>query len=96
MVKYKVHSLLDGKGVSTAAFSDLFGKRGVEWLRRVELSTLDRLILDNHLEHLESLRRQVEAVDREITSRASRDGYVKLLLSMTGVDVYTALLIRSR
>jgi transposase len=95
MVKNKVHSLLDGKGVSTAAFSDLFGKRGVEWLRRVELSTLDRLMLDNHLEHLESLKRQVEAVDREITSRASRDEYVKLLLSMTGVDVYTALLIRS-
>jgi transposase len=95
MVKNKVHALLDRNGIANSEFSDLFGKRGMEWLKSVELSVLDRLMLDNHLEHLESLRRQVEAVDKEITLRASRDEYVKLLLSMTGVDIFTALLIRS-
>jgi transposase len=95
MVKNKIHSMLDRNGVEAAGFSDLFGKRGMEWLKSVKLSALDRLMLDNHLEHLESLRRQVEAVDRLITLRASKDEYVKLLLSMTGVDVYSALLIRS-
>jgi transposase len=94
MVK-KIHSVLDRNGVEAAGFSDLFGKRGMEWLKSVKLSALDRLMLDNHLEHLESLRSQVEAVDRLITLRASKDEYVKLLLSMTGVDVYSALLIRS-
>ena len=95
MVKNKIHSMLDRNGVEAAGFSDLFGKRGMEWLKSVKLSALDRLMLDNHLEHLESLRRQVEAVDRLITLRASKDEYVKLLLSMKGVDVYSALLIRS-
>jgi transposase len=95
MVKNKIHSLLDRNGIAAIGFSDLFGKRGMQWLRSVELSALDRLMLDNHLEHLESLKRQVEAVDRLITVRASKDEYVKLLLSMTGVDVFTALLIRS-
>jgi transposase len=95
MVKNKVHSLLDRNGVAAPGFSDLFGKRGSEWLRSVGLSTLDRLMMDNHLEHLESLKRQVEAVDKEITVRASRDDPVKLLLSMSGVDVFSALLIRS-
>jgi len=37
----------------------------------------------------------MKAVDAEITSRASRDRYVELLLSMTGVDVFAALVIRS-
>jgi len=95
MVKNKIHSMLDRSGIIASGFSDLFGKRGMEWLKSVKLSALDRLMLDNHLEHLESLRRQVEAVDREIASRASKDEYVRLLLSMTGVDVYSALLIRS-
>jgi len=95
MVKNKIHSMLDRNGIAAAGFSDLFGKRGMEWLKSVKLPSLDRLMLDNHMEHLESLRRQVEAVDREITVRASKDEYVKLLLSMTGVDVYSALLIRS-
>jgi transposase len=95
MVKNKIHSMLDRNGIAVVGFSDLFGKRGMEWLKSVKLSALDRLMLDNHMEHLESLRRQVEAVDREITLRASKDEYVKLLLSMTSVDVYSALLIRS-
>jgi len=94
-VKNQIHSLLDRNGISTGRFSDLFGKSGMEWLKNVELSTLDRLMLDNHLEHLESLKRQMNRVDAEITSRASRDRYVELLLSLTGVDVFAALLIRS-
>lgn len=94
-VKNQVHSLLDRNGIGTGKFSDLFGKSGMEWLKSVDLSTLDRLMLDNHLEHLESLKRQMNLVDAEITSRASRDRYVELLLSMTGVDVFAALLIRS-
>jgi transposase len=94
-VKNQVHSLLDRNGITAGKFSDLFGRSGMEWLKSVELSTLDRLMLDNHLEHLESLKKQMKAVDAEITSRASRDRYVELLLSMTGVDVFAALLIRS-
>jgi len=94
-VKNQVHSLLDRNGITTGKFSDLFGRSGMEWLKSVELSTLDRLMLDNHLEHLESLKKQMKAVDAEITSRASRDRYVELLLSLTGVDVFAALLIRS-
>jgi transposase len=52
-------------------------------------------LIDNHLTHIESLERQIKRVDEEITSRASQDEDVKLLLSLTGIDVYTALLIKS-
>lgn len=52
-------------------------------------------MIDNHLTHIESLERQIKRVDEEIISRASQDEDVKLLLSLTGIDVYTALLIKS-
>jgi len=52
-------------------------------------------MLDNHLGHVESLNGQIRRVDEMIRSRASLDEDVRLLLSLTGVDVYTALLIRS-
>jgi len=29
-------------------FSDLFGKAGLEWLKRLELKPLDRLLLDSY------------------------------------------------
>lgn len=95
MVKNKIHALIDKHGLQHNEYSDLFGKGGTQWLRSLELNSLDRLMLDNHLNHIESLNRQVRRVDDEIRSRASQDEDVRLLLSMTGVDVYTALLIRS-
>jgi transposase len=52
-------------------------------------------LIDNHLAHIESLDNQFKRVDEEITSSASQDEDVKLLLSLTGIDVYTALLIKS-
>jgi transposase len=94
MVKNEIHALIDKHGLGHE-FSDLFGKRGLEWLRSLELPSLDRLILNNHLTHLESLDQQTERVDEEIHSKAVEDEDVRLLLSMTGIGVYSALLVRS-
>ena len=94
MVKNKVHAIVDRSGLKHD-FSDLFGKAGMRWLKSLELPSLDRLMLENHLTHLESLNRQIARVDEEITAKASHDDDVRLLLSLTGVDIYTALLIKS-
>lgn len=64
-------------------------------MKSLELSELDRLMLDNYLIHLESLDTQIERVDDEITSKASVDGEVRILMSLTGISVYSALLIKS-
>ena len=94
MVKNEVHALIDQHGF-TCPCSDMFGKGGLEWLRSLQLPALDRLILDNHLTHLESLNQQTERVDEEIHSEAVEDEDVRLLLSMTGLNVYSALLVKS-
>jgi transposase len=94
MVKNRVHAMVDRNGLKHD-FSDLFGKGGIEWLRSLELPSVERLMLDNHLDHLESLDGQISRVDARITEKASMDEDVRLLLSLTGVDVFSALLIRS-
>jgi transposase len=94
MVKNHVHSLLDRYGFRRD-FSDLFGKAGLEWLKRLELKPLDRLLLDSFIEQIECLERLTRNVDAEIEGRASVDEDVRLLLSLTGVGVYSALLIKS-
>jgi transposase len=53
MVKNKAHALIDRNGLKHD-FSDLFGKAGMQWLKSLELSGLDRLMLDNYLMHLEN------------------------------------------
>jgi transposase len=94
MVKNQIHAIVDKHGLS-CNYSDMFGKAGMKWLRSLELPSLDKLILNNHLTHLESLNQQTDRVDEEIHSKACEDEDVRLLLSLTGVDVYTALLMKS-
>jgi hypothetical protein len=55
MVKNKAHASIDRNGLKHD-FSILFGKAGMQWLNSMELSGLDRLMLDNYLMHL-SLQR---------------------------------------
>jgi transposase len=94
VVKNQIHAIVDKHGF-TYPYSDLFGKAGLEWLRSLQLPSMDRLILDNHLTHLESLNQQTDRVDEEIHSKAVEDEDVKILLSLTGINVYSALLVRS-
>ncbi len=94
MVKNNVHALVDKYGYRHE-FSDLFGRGGLDWLRTLQFDGSDRLMLSNHLDHLQNLNQQIQRVNEEIHSKACEDEDVRLLLSLTGVDVYTAMLIKS-
>jgi transposase len=94
MVKNKVHALTDKYGYR-CEYSDMFGKAGLEWLKAQEMGELDRLLLESHLSLIESINSQICRVDEAIRKRASQDEDVRLLLSLSGIDVYTALLIKS-
>ncbi len=72
MVKNKVHALLDKNGF-VSDHSDIFGNGGLQWLRSLGLPSVDILMLDNHLEHIENLNRQIERVNEEIRVKASQD-----------------------
>jgi transposase len=71
MLKNKIHVIIDRNGLKHE-FSDLFSKAGISWLKELKLSSLDRLMLDNYLAHIESLERQTKRMDEEITSRLLR------------------------
>jgi transposase len=94
MVKNKAHAISDRYGYR-CEYSDMFGKAGMEWLRTLEFGELDRLMLENYLSLIESINAQIRRVDEAIRKKASQDEDVRLLLSLTGIDVYTALLLRS-
>jgi hypothetical protein len=78
----------------TSSATNLENEGRAEWLCSLK-GELDRLILENHIEHIESINSQIKKTDEAIRERASRDEDVRLLLSLTGIDMYTALLIRS-
>ena len=51
--------------------------------------------MDNGIEQIECFERLIGKVDAEIEGKAAVDGDVGLLLSLSGVGVYSALLIKS-
>jgi len=94
MVKNKIHALIDKYGYH-CEFSDMFGVSGLMWVKTLEMSALDRLVLENHLSHIESVDLQLGRVDEAILESACEDEDVRLLMSLPGVAVHTALLLKS-
>ena len=89
----KIHAILDKYEYRTA-LTDIFGKSGVNWLKSLSVSPIDKIILNTTLSSIESIDNQIEIVSKEIAKyawKASQD--IKILLSMTGIDIFSAMLI---
>lgn len=92
-LKNKIHALLAGEGVRWHGFSDPFGKRGLLFLRELEIR--NRSALDRYLNILEAMDEEIKGVTKEIELAAKRDKRAQLLMSMPGIGYYSALLIVS-
>jgi transposase len=90
----KVHSILDKYDYRTE-LTDIFGKSGIEWLKALssEVTPVDRIILDTSIESIEAINRQIDTVSKEISKYARDNKDVKILLSITGIDIFSAMLI---
>ena len=91
----KVHSILDKYDYQTD-LTDIFSKSGIEWLKSLSplVTPVDRIILDTSIESIEAINQQIDTVSKEISKYACRDNKdVKILLSITGIDIFSAMLI---
>jgi transposase len=90
----KVHSILDKYDYQTD-LTDIFSKSGIEWLRSLSslVTPLDRIILDSSIASIETINRQIDTVSKEISKCAEDNNDIKILLSITGIDIFSAMLI---
>ena len=91
----KVHSILNKYDYRTKK-TDIFSKSGIEWLKSLTplVTSVDKIILDTSIDSIETINQQIDTVSKEISKYAV--GYnkdVKILLSITGIDVFSAMLI---
>ncbi|MEM3098875.1 MAG: IS110 family transposase [Nitrososphaerales archaeon] len=97
MSRNKVHAILSKYELD--APDDLFTKKGTEWLRSLThtdaISWIDRMQLNALLDILESLDRQIAVFTAKIASISMDDERVKLLMTIPGVDYFTALTVVS-
>lgn len=73
--------------------SDLFGKRGRQWLAGLELSPAARRVVDTYLPLIEELNRQIAAQERQLECLAAADARARWLQTIPGIGAYSAMVI---
>lgn len=93
-LKNQVHAVLKRNGVQVP-MSDAFGKAGQVFLMKASsrMPEEDRAIVLSCLSLLGCLEQEMEALERALALRAKDMPEVRILLSIPGVDVYSAVLI---
>jgi transposase len=93
-VKNKVHGILLKHGY-TSPYSDVFGRKGREWLTGLPLEPVYRQALEGYLALLHTLKEQIDDSEKEIKDRVRANPAALLLTSVPGIGYFTALLIIS-
>ncbi|MGH2881255.1 MAG: IS110 family transposase, partial [Solirubrobacteraceae bacterium] len=89
-VKNELHAVLMRRLKGRAPVSDLFGVKGREWLRGLELPIEERETVQAGLRHIEFLDAEIEQVERLIASEALKSRQVRRLMTVPGVNVICA------
>lgn len=91
----KMRSLLDKYDLH-CKYDKIHGTRGIMWLKSITLeSPKDTISLQQYTRHIEFLNEEIENLEKEIASDAAKEESVAILMSMTGIDYYSAMLITS-
>src|SRR5262249_54933696 len=89
--KNTVRALLRSAGVIPPKHPGLWTKKGLAWLRRLELPTASQqLRRDLLLEEIETLLRQVRRIEQQLNRQAQQTPAVAQLRSIPGVGARTA------
>ena len=94
MVKNRIHGLLD-KHCLRMPGTTAFSKDNVAWLKELSLGFMDDAILRSDLAILETVDAQIMLIEEKIAALAVEDRRVRLLMTMTGVGYFTAMLVVS-
>jgi transposase len=88
--KNEVHAVLMRRLKGKPPVSDLFGVKGREWLRELELPVEEAETLESALRHVEFLDQEIAAVERLIAREALRSPDARRLMTVPGVNVICA------
>ncbi len=88
-VKNRLHAVLAMRLIAPPV-TQLFGAKGLAWLRHVVLDEEGRFLIDSDLRLLDHIEAEIGALDRLLVQKAHEDARVKLLMTQPGVDFRVA------
>ena len=94
MTKNQIHAILQRNGIKHG-FTDLFGRDGIQFLKQQNLPQLEEIILQGCIRELGFFSYEINITDMRLAAIAETDKQTRLLMSIPGVDYYSALVILS-
>jgi transposase len=92
-LKNRIHVLLDRLHIPLPSVTDLFGRRGTAYLKKLDLPGIDGEILREDLRLLEVLNELIKEAEGEIRKILGKDPRVELLRTVPGVGPILAVVI---
>jgi len=93
MVKNRIQALLARHHVPLPAVSDIFGKRGRDYLSKVQLEAAAQELLRQDLELLTALGAEIRATEKWLERATQGDRRVELLLTIPGLGALLAAVV---
>src|SRR2546430_2565747 len=93
-LKNQVHAVLHQHNLKTEA-SDLFGKKGRQWLNQAALPVAARTTVDTYCAMIDHLGQHIRQQDQQLKNQADADARAKWLTTIPGIGVYSAMILLS-
>jgi len=94
MLKNRIKALLAQHSVEVLDVSDLYGKKGLQWLKALKLPEPDGKLLSEDLDLLAVLNERIAATNSLIAELSAGDEAVSWLFSLPGIGEFLSVLIR--
>ncbi|MFW6173384.1 MAG: IS110 family transposase [Elusimicrobiota bacterium] len=94
VTKNQIHAILQRNGIKHG-FSDLFGRDGIRFLKKQKLPSLEKIVLQGCTREIGFLSYEIDIIDMRLAEIAEKYKQTRLLMSIPGVDYYSALVILS-
>jgi transposase len=91
-VKNKIHAILFRNALIYPR-STLFTKKGIEWVKTLELNSFFKANLNSNLSILENLNLEIEILEKLIEQTVEETSEMKLLCTIPGINKITAIII---
>jgi transposase len=88
-IKNRIHAVLHQRLIEPPV-AELFGTKGLAWLRALDLDTAGRAAVDSELRMLDRLEKEIAAVHETLAVDGYDDARVRLLMTLPGIDVAVA------
>lgn len=91
-LKNQVHAVLHQQGLRSPV-SDVFGRRGRQWLATVKLPSRARSAVEVCCRMIDSYTEEIEKQNRQLSVEARQDARARWLTTIPGIGVYSAMLL---